>query len=299
MDNQKKAYIYAVSAVLFWSTAASAFKLTLRYANALQLLLFSSCTSLAALLLILLFQGKMPLLFASSKRDLFRSLCIGGLNPFLYYLVLFRAYSILPAQQALTLNYTWPIMLVLLSIPLLKQRITGRSILALAISFFGVIVITTHGDFTSLRFSEPVGVSLALGSSVVWGLFWILNLRDRRDEVVKLFLNFVFGTVLIFPVTFLFTPVTFPGFPGIFGTIYVGLFEMGITFVLWLKGLQTSNTTAHVGNLVYIAPFLSLMFIRVVVGEIIAVSTVAGLVCITAGIMLQEHERRESEYMRK
>ena len=33
----------------------------------------------------------------------------GFLNPFLYYIILFKAYSLLPAQEALSLNYTWPL----------------------------------------------------------------------------------------------------------------------------------------------------------------------------------------------
>jgi drug/metabolite transporter (DMT)-like permease len=84
----------------------------------------------------------------------------------------------------MTLNYTWPLMLALLSSPLLGQRITVGQVAAMAVSFTGVVTIATGGDFTALRFSNLPGVSLALGSSVVWALFWIVNLRDPRDEVV-------------------------------------------------------------------------------------------------------------------
>ncbi|MCE5250443.1 DMT family transporter [bacterium] len=295
MQNQKRAYIYAVSAVLFWSTAASAFKLTLRHTTFVELLLFSSCTSLTALFLILVFQGKLRLLGETTRHDFFRSLCMGVLNPFLYYLVLFKAYSLLPAQQALTLNYTWPLMLVLLSIPFLGQKITAKSISAVALSFAGVVIITTHGDFSGLRFTNPAGAVLALGSSVIWGLFWIFNVKDRRDEVVKLFLNFLFGTGCIVLFSLAVSPVSLPRFPWILGAVYVGLFEMGITFVLWLKGLHLSRTTAQVSNLVYISPFLSLFFIRAVVGESIAVSTIIGLVCIMAGIIIQQREGKKQE----
>jgi len=290
MKNQKLAYIYALIAVLFWSTAASAFKLTLRYTDVFGLLLYSSITSLAALFIVLLVQGEIALLLACSKRDVIRSFCVGLLNPFLYYIVLFKAYSLLPAQQAMTLNYTWPVMLVILSIPMLKQKITARSIAAVTISFTGVIVIATQGSFTSLRFSSPAGVVLAAGSSVIWALFWIFNVQDRRDEVVKLFLNFTSGTVFILIASLLFSGITAPTLPAACGMVYIGLFEMGITFVLWLTALRLSKTTAQVSNLVYLSPFLSLFFIHAVVGETIAVSTIAGLALIMSGIMLQRME---------
>ena len=293
MHNQKKAYLYALTAVLFWSTAASAFKITLRYVGVLHLLLFSSCTSLSVLFVVLLIQKKSSLLGMCTIQDVARSFVLGLLNPFLYYLVLFKAYSLLPAQQAMTLNYTWPLMLVLLSIPLLNQNITLQSIAAVCISFFGVVMIATRGEFTHLRFSSLTGVMLALGSSVIWGLFWILNIRDKRDDVVKLFLSFAFGSVMILLVSFFFSDGSFTVHPGLLGTVYIGLFEMGITFVLWLKALSLSGTTAQVGNLVYLSPFLSLFFIRMVVGESIAFSTIAGLVLILSGILLQKKEEKK------
>ncbi|NJK98814.1 MAG: EamA family transporter, partial [Bacteroidales bacterium] len=48
---------------------------------------------------------------------------LGFLNPLLYYLVLFKAYSLLPAQIAQPLNYTWPLILVILSIIFLSKNI--------------------------------------------------------------------------------------------------------------------------------------------------------------------------------
>jgi drug/metabolite transporter (DMT)-like permease len=215
---------------------------------------------------------------------------LGFLNPFLYYVVLFKAYSILPAQEALSLNYTWPIMLVLLSIPLLKQRIGFKSILALIVSFVGVVIIGTRGDLARLQFSNPFGVFLAVGSSVIWALFWIYNMKDERNEVVKLFLNFMFGLIFISAVTFLFsgTGAVTPPINGVLGAIYVGLFEMGITFIVWLKALRLSKTTAKVSNLIFLAPFMSLMFIHFLIKEEISFSTITGLTLIVTGIMIQQ-----------
>ena len=104
MKQQKQAYIYALSAVLFWSTVASAFKVSLRYVNYLQLLLYASLVSTVCLFVVLVFQGKAPLLSTYSKKEYLHSALLGFLNPFLYYVILFKAYSLLPAQQAQPLN---------------------------------------------------------------------------------------------------------------------------------------------------------------------------------------------------
>ena len=288
MEKQKRAYLYAFVAVLLWSTIASAFKISLRYTDVFGLLFYASIIASIFLFLYLLFLKKLSLLKTLSKRDYLRSALLGFLNPFLYYTILLKAYSILKAQEAVTLNFIWPIMLVLLSIPILHQRIKPRSILAIVISFIGVFVIATEGDISGFRFTNTAGVLLASGSSVIWAVFWIYNVKDKCDEAVRLFLNFAFGTVFIFVAMLLFAKVEVPTRNGILGAAYVGLFEMGITFLMWLKALRLSKTTVHVANLVYLVPFFALVLISFVVGEDILFSTIIGLIFIVGGIILQK-----------
>jgi len=257
MEDQKRAYCYAGAVVLLWSTVASAFKFSLRHLDFVQLVFYASCVSLCVLFIIVLAQNKLSLVTSYKKKNYLRSALLGFLNPFLYYLILFKAYSLLPAQQAVTLNYTWAIQIVLLSIPLLRQKPTFKSICAIIVSYIGVVIISTKGDFLTLRFVNFYGVLLALGSAVVWALFWIYNIKDKRDAVVKLFLNFMCGFVFLL-IYVLFTKKSIvPKVPGLIGAIYVGIFEMGITFILWLKALKLSRTTAQVSNLIYLTPFLS------------------------------------------
>ncbi len=288
MSNQNKAYIFALSAVLLWSTIASAFKLTLSYVDYIHLLLLASIFSSIALFTILLIQGKFSLLKQMNIKDLFHSSVLGFLNPFLYYFVLLKAYSLLKAQEAGTLNYIWPITLVLLSIPLLKQKINWISIVAIVTSFFGIIIISTEGKIGSLEFREPLGVFLAVISSVFWALYWIYNMKDKRDEIVKLFVNFMFGTTYILVFVLLFSDFKSIQLPGIIGSVYIGLFEMGITYFLWLMALKHSINTAKISNLVYLSPFISLIIIRNVVGEKILISTIIGLIFIISGIIIQQ-----------
>jgi len=288
MGKQKRAYLYASVAVLFWSTIASAFKISFRYIHILPLLFYASIVASIFLFLYLLSLKKLNLLKALSKKDYLHSALLGLLNPFLYYVILVNAYSILKAQEALTLNFIWPVMLVLLSIPLLHQRIRLRSILAIIISFIGVFIIATGGDILGFRFTSTAGVLLAVSSAGIWALFWIYNVKDKRDEAVRLFLNFTFGSAYIFLSMLLFAKVEIPNLTGFLGAAYIGLFEMGITFLVWLKALNLSKTTANIANLVYLAPFLSLVVISFAVGEKILFSTIIGLILIIGGIILQK-----------
>jgi drug/metabolite transporter (DMT)-like permease len=272
---------------------ASAFKVSLRYLTVAELLLYASLASVIALTTLLLISGKYVELKTWSRRAYFRSALLGFLNPFLYYLVLFKAYSLLPAQEAQPLNFTWPIVLVVLSAVILGQTVRYLTLCAMAISLLGVLVIATRGNVQGWQITHGLGVALALSSTVIWALYWLYGITDKQDPVLRLCLNFAFGTVFVALYILILGSWRMPPIEGLAGAVYVGLFEMGITFVLWLKALKLSRTTAEVSNLIYLSPFLSLLVIHVVVGEPIYPSTVIGLGLIISGIMLQQFSVRE------
>ena len=294
MDKTRQSYICAALAILFWSTIPTAFKICLSELDILPMLTLASVTSTLALFIILLSEGKTTLLRNNSQRDLVSSALLGLINPFLYYLILLRAYQLLPAQIAQPLNMIWPIILVFLSVPILKQKIKSRSFIALFVSFFGVLIISSQGNLFNPGHADIRGLLLATGSSVFWALYFILNVKDRRDEAVKLFLNFLFGTVYL--VAAMIITGTWPGnagFRGIASAVYIGLFEMGITFYLWLKALQMASTTDKISNLVYLAPFLSLIFVHFILREPVFYTTPAGLLLIVTGIMIQNRKPKK------
>lgn len=282
MTRQTRAYLYGLGAVLLWSTVASAFKLSLRHLTPDALLAWASLVSAAALTVLACLQRR-----TASWRALAPSLLYGALNPFLYYAVLLRAYDLLPAQEAQAINYTWAITMTLMAIPWLGQRVSRLQLLASVVCYLGVVVIATRGDLLGLRFDSPLGVALALGSTVLWGASWILGLRDTADPVVRLAGNFACGAAYAFGWLGLRGELTLPSTAGLLGAAYVGLFEMGLTFALWSAALRLSRTTAQIANLIYLSPLLSLVWITLVVDEAIRPSTLVGLGCILAGTALQ------------
>lgn len=288
MDRQKKAYVFGILAVLLWSTVASAFKISLRYLDPAQLLFYSAAVSTVTLGVILWLRGGLRDLFSYSGRDYLRSAAMGFLNPFLYYVVLFKAYDLLPAQEAQPLNYTWAITLALLSVPLLKHRLTAADLTATFVSYSGVVVISTRGDLMGLKFSNPMGVGLCLGSTIIWALYWIFNTREKRDPIASLLLNFLFGMPFVLAYVLLFSTLGVPDIKGLLGGAYVGVFEMGVAFALWLSALRLTESAGRISNLIFISPFLSLVFIHFLVGEDIFPSTFVGLVLIVSGLVLQQ-----------
>lgn len=285
---QSQAYKYALIAIFCWSTVATAFKISLNYLSPTELVLYASLMSTLILFLIIVYQKKISDVKIHIKSNFKIVFILGCINPFLYYLVLFKAYDLLPAQEAQAINYTWALMLAFLSVIFLKQKLTINDILAGIICYFGVLIIATKGEPFSLSFSNLDGVFFALLSTLIWSMYWIINTKIKTDPIVGLFSNFVIAMPIVI-IYFLFTqPLVIPDIKGLLAASYVGFFEMGITFLFWLKAMQVATSTSKIANLIFISPFISLIFIYFIVGEKIYISTIIGLSTIIIGLIIQQ-----------
>jgi len=179
-------------------------------------------------------------------------------------------------------------MLAFLSVIFLKQKLTLNDIIAGIVCYFGVLIISTKGEPFSLNFSNMDGVMLALLSTVLWSMYWVLNTKSKVDSIVGLFSNFLISMPIII-IYYLFTqPIELPSLTGLLAASYVGIFEMGITFFFWLKAMQHAISTSKIANLIFISPFISLIFIYFIVGETIYPSTIVGLTTIVFGLIIQQ-----------
>ncbi|ROS01729.1 drug/metabolite transporter (DMT)-like permease [Sinobacterium caligoides] len=288
MTQQRKAYCFGLAAVLCWSTVATAFKISLSYLSPAQMLLIASLVSTTVLTVTLHYQGGLKALRQLSPRDIVTSFAFGALNPTLYYLVLFQAYDVLSAQQAQAINYTWALTMALLAVPLLGQRLRRQDIIAALLCYCGVLYIATGGQPLALQFDNTTGVLLALASTVIWALYWILNTRDKRPALLGLLLNFACSLPLIALYCLVHDEFHAVPWQGVVGASYIGIFEMGLAFVFWLQAMKLTDSTAKISNLIFISPFLSLLLIAGLLGEVILPSTLFGLAMIIVGLLCQQ-----------
>ncbi len=294
MQNQSKALFYAGFVILCWSTVATAFKIALSELSYVELLMISSVTATIIYFFAILIQKKAELLRAciKDKKNLLQSIGLGLVNPLLYYLLLFKAYSLLPAQVAQPVNCSWQILLPLFAIFFLKRGMKPVQWLGLAISFIGIIFISAQGNLSEIRIDSLPGVLLALSSAFVWAFYWILKIDSKIDSTIELFLNFLTASIVLL-IYFGFAGFHFPTTKGLLAGMYVGAFEMGIAFLCWAKALKLTKNTAMLSQLTYLAPFFSLLLIHFILGENIYWTTLVGLPLIIGGIILSNWKIRK------
>ena len=288
MSTDSKALLFGLFAVSLWSTVATAFKMALTVLDTFQLVFYANLTAVMMLLAIVAARGKLPDLRSTFIEQWRLTLFAGSLNPVIYYLILFKAYDLLPAQVAMSINYTWAIVLTVMTIIILKQRVLLADGIAACVCYIGVFIIASGGDIISFKQAGLAGLGLALFSTMIWAGYWTLNIADKREPVIGLTLNFLVALPLSASLCTAFTEFSI-NCKGALAATYVGLIEMAIAFVLWSIALKTTDNASRVSNLIFLSPFLSLIIINQVLGEAILPATLIGLALIVGGLIYQQH----------
>ena len=290
MKKNTQAILLALAAVLSWSTVATAFKVALIYLTHFEMLLIASITSLFIFAVVLTFQKKWRLVKQTTSIQWKQLVFQGFLNPAAYYLILFKAYDMLPAQVAQPVNYAWPIVLLILLAIFAKQPIPTKKYIGMIISMAGVVMISLGtGQLSGM--SVPInGVLLAALSAFFWAGYWMVNNKFKHsiDAIVALFGSFLCGSLYLIA-SIPFFGFSIPNLNGLLAGMYVGGFEMAIPFICFGIAMRITSNPALINQLCYLSPFLSLFFIAVVLQEPIVVTTYIGLALIVAGIVFNEY----------
>ena len=290
MKTENKAIVYAFLAVLSWSTVATAFKVALTYLSHFEMLLVACLTSLLIFTLLITFQRKWRLVASLTNRQWAYFAGIGLLNPVAYYLVLFKAYDLLPAQVAQPINYAWPIVLLIMLALFAGQPIPKKKYIGMFLSLAGVALISLGGGGTGDMSLSVSGLLLAALSAVLWATYWMVNnfKKEQADGSVVLFVTFLFGSLYLLAGAF-FVGADLNTLPGVLSGMYVGAFEMGIPFIFFGLAMRKTNNPALINQICYLSPFMSLFFISVVLGEQIVITTYVGLILIVLGIVYNQY----------
>ncbi len=281
MHDEQKALVYGLTAVLAWSTVATGFKLGLAVLEPVQLLFVGTCISAFVFVTMAAPRG-----WPGRHLNLREGALFGLLNPVVYYLVLFEAYDRLPAQIAQPVNYTWAIMLAVLAVPVLGQRLSGRMITGIVIGYLGVLVLLSQGRFDAIPQLSWPGVLLAIGSTLIWAGYWLASIRSTTEPSALMATSFCLAVPVLGGLC-----VAGPGLPPLsrdtllYGA-WVGLIEMGITFLLWARALKLTAHAGRIGQLIFLSPFLSLLLIGAVLGETVHLTSWLGLGIIVVGLLV-------------
>lgn len=283
----KKEYLLAGVSILFWGSSASVTRLMMSSLSSIDMLFYGGITAVGFLICLNFFTGRLEKLRSIRPAQLVQMCLLGLLGMSLASVSLYLGMTRLKTQQAYIINYLWPILVVVFSWPILGERMTPRKSIALLLSFFGVAIVASEGNLTNLTQVDLVGVLACVVAAASYALFSVLNVKVTCDKFVAMMVYYASSTAAALLIL-LFDGRPFPilGLPQLGGMLWMGVLTSGLAYTTWAIAMDIGDT-AKLSNLAYITPFVSLIFIYILLKEPILWSSYVGLIFIVLGVVVQ------------
>lgn len=288
----KKKYIYVIITILLWATSGICTKLLGENLTSMQILSASVFFASISLIGISLFQKKSKIIKSYKFKDYLKFIVFGFIGIFLYTYLFNSAILVLPVQEAFIINYLWPIMVMVFSVIILKDKFNIYKLIALLISFFGVIVIATKGDLFSMKFDNLTGVLMDVGAAICGGLFFVLIKKSNYENTTSM----MFYHIAAFIISIIYLKFNFPiiTLKDLLLLIWIGAFTKGIAYFTWGLAIQ-SEDSAKLANFAFITPVISTIFSVIFLKEKLYVYFIIGLVLILSGVFFQSLMNKENK----
>jgi drug/metabolite transporter (DMT)-like permease len=203
---------------------------------------------------------------------------VGGL--FGYHALFFAALAHAPAAEANLLNYTWPLLIVLLSWPLLGLRISARHLLGVFTGLCGSLLLLARG--AQYDHAAIFGYACAAGAALTWALYSVLARRLRAVPSEAL-IGFCAATaVLAFVTHALLETTVVPSWGALICVLLLGLGPVGVAFVFWDLGMKRGDPRL-LGILAYATPVASTIILGVAGFAALSMATLAAAFLVAAG----------------
>jgi len=276
---------------LWASTPVLVDRLNEEKVGGLFLLTWTSTFAAVMLLGLAAATGRLRQARSYSLHDWARISGMGLLGIVGYTSLYYTAFRYAPADEVNVVNYLWPVFLVLFSAPLLGERHDFRTWAGVGLSFLGAA-----GVLTGWRWQMPTATNLqayflAASGAVCWALFSVLGKRLPYDKLAAMALYCLMGAV-VFGVTFVVFGSGSWLSPGAWAKlIFLGAIVNGIAYFLWFEALA-GGPTALFGNLVFVTPFLALVYLHMFGNRASRSGVWLSLALIVAGSLISLHKRR-------
>lgn len=245
----------------------------------------------AFLLFIMLLTGKKPSLPAIKKNAI--ALLISGAAIGVNWIFLFEAYNYTSVAVATLCYYMEPVLLIVLTPFVLKQKLSTKKILCVPVALVGMILVS--GVLSGKQEVSLVGVALGLGAAVLYTSVVLTNrfLKDISAYDSTLIQLFVAALVITpYNLAVGMQPTGNVDLKGVMMIVVVGVLHTGLTYYLYFSSMNhlPSETVAIYS---YIDPAFAILLSVFLLKETMTVSGIVGAVLILGACLISEIELKK------
>ncbi len=278
-------YFYLFFVILAWASTPTITKILIKSLTALQIAFYMLLIATITLFFILLFKKKLHLLTNYKKTDFLVLSSLGFIGIFAHNLLYTWGYRYIPAAEANVLNYLWPVLVVIFSFIILKEKLTPKKTIAILLGFIGTYLIITQGRLIPV-FTNLKGDIIMIGSASAWALFSVFGKKLKYEHYSSMFYYMLSGLFFLTIVMFYNSSFVLPSSNQLLGLLYLGIITKALAFTFWFISVKELGT-AKTASWSYLSPFLAFVFINIFIGEAIHWYYIAALILIVGGVLLQ------------
>ena len=282
MNGKIKGSAYVMICVSLWALIPVVAKMGQTTLDNHQFLFWSSLVSFAVLGLAVIFSGNLNKFREYSFKDWGYLSVLGLLGTYIYYLFLYLGYSNAIGMEVLVIQYTWPILIVIFSIFILKERLSLIKITAITLGFAGVIIVLTKGNFKNINISNGPVIALVGAGAACFALFSVLSKNIKKEPLGVVTLYFLTACLASFISMQYFSDFALPSSSEIMPIVVNGILVNGFSYLFWLLALRSAEAS-WLAPFIFITPVLSAIYLIVFFGEPFAAAYGIGLILVVAG----------------
>ncbi|EJD6507913.1 DMT family transporter [Providencia rettgeri] len=277
--------MYALACVLIWSFIPIVSRLGQAGMDSFQFLFWSNLISAISVVIVALGSGyKVSKLFILPRNTIKKVFILGFLDC-LFYLLLYYGYSIENGIAVLVIQYSWPLIIILLSVVLLKDKLAGRQIVGIIIGFIAVIITFTKGQITQLHVENPTALLLVFSGAFCFALMSVFSRQYSIDPYISTVWLFIFSTLTSLVLLLLFSEVQLPSKAAFWPTLINGILINGVSYILWFKAMNTGHS-AKIASVVFLSPVLSVLWLVLILSDPFEIAYIIGvLLVIISGVL--------------
>ncbi len=241
------------------------------------------------LLLLVLVIKRDKLNAEAIKRNLVCLVASGALIGF-NWILLFEAYQYTTVATATLCYYMAPVIVVLVSPFILKERLTPFKAACVAVALVGMVFVSGIPQTGFAGMSELKGILLGLGAATFYAIVVILNQFIKDISAYdKTIMQLGMAAVALLPYTLLtenFSDISFTPF-AVAMLFFVGIVHTGIAYTLYfgsMSGLKAQTIALYS----YIDPVVAIILSAVILQENIGLWGVIGAVMVLGSTMASE-----------
>lgn len=217
-------------------------------------------------------------------------LLLGGIALGLNWIALFEAYKQLNVSLATLIYYVGPILVLLFSPILFRERLTSRKTMSVIIVAIGLVCISGSIVMTGM---SSAGILFAMTSALFYSGLIIFNkqiVHTTGMQTAAIELDVAFVVVLLYTLCTAGVPqIAASDWPYI---LIIGFVNTGLAYLLYFSGLQKLSGQS-VALISYIDPVSALIFSALLLHEAMTPVQTVGAFLIIGGAMFGEINRKK------